>query len=102
MKRLNPEDPADQQKVKKLKEELIGHPVVDAMPVEVHAEFARDSVGMTLAEWRAHSIEDQARIMVIHELKGKIELLERFESALERANASSKSTARKGRSSRAS
>ncbi len=81
---MNPEDLQDKAKVKKLKEELVGHPVVDLIPFDIHEELSRDSLELSPQEWSKHSPEEQGRMMAVYEIKNKIELLERAESALAR------------------
>jgi hypothetical protein len=67
-----------------MRQDLLGHPVVDLLPVEVHEDLTRDSLQKSLQQWREHSPEDRGRMMAVYQIKSRIELLERAESTLER------------------
>lgn len=70
------------------------------MPYEISEELTRNALGLSIHEWNAHSPEEQGRMMATHEIQNKLELLERYESALERNKKNAASTTpRKGKAS---
>lgn len=90
-RKLNPEDEKDQAKVKKLREELLGHVVVENLPIDLHEDLTRHHLGLSLNQWREHTIEDRGRMMATYEISNKIELLERYESVMDRNRSSAPS-----------